>query len=189
MKIACIGCGGIGSYFAEHVDRLIDLKQITNTDFIFFDDDTVEKKNILYQNFEPGDIGSKKTGALEFRYLNLGFKDQRVSLKDLLVFDLVILCADNNIIRRDAYQAFVNWHIPFIDARANGKTIGIFSNDTPDYLKTIDDSTESQSCQNPFQIEREEIEFGNVVIAAVLAQNLLTYTRTKQLPNDFMVHF
>lgn len=189
MKVAVIGCGGIGSYFAEHVDRLIDLKQITGTDFIFFDDDEVEKKNIMYQNFEPGDIGSKKTAALEFRFLNLGFKDQRATLKDLLGFDLIILCADNNIIRREAFKALEKCGTPFIDARANGKTIGIFSSDTPDYLSTIDNSTESQSCQNPFQIAKEEIEFGNVVIAAVLAQTLLTYIRNKKLPNDFMVHF
>ena len=47
MKIAVVGCGGIGSYFAHHIDKLIDLKQIKACDFTFFDDDIVEKKNKL----------------------------------------------------------------------------------------------------------------------------------------------
>jgi len=189
MRVAVIGCGGIGSYFAQHIDRLLDLGQIKDHSFTFFDDDTVEKKNILYQNFEPGDIGELKTSALEFRFLNLAFENRRVELKDLNGYDLVILCADNNLIRRHAFKAFTDSNIPFIDARANGKMIGIFSSETDNYMSTIDESSESQSCQNPFQIAKEEIEFGNVVVAAALAQCVLSYTRTKKLPNDLMIHF
>ena len=188
MKVAVIGCGGIGSYFAEHIDRLIDLKQIEGYNFTFFDDDIVEKKNILYQNFKPRDINDKKTSALEFRFLNINFDPRRVSNKDLLMYDLVILCADNNLIRREVYALYDSKQIPFIDSRANGRTIGLFSSNTVDYLNTIDSSSNSTSCQNPFQIEKEQIEFGNVVIAAALAQSVLTYIRTKRLPNDFIIH-
>jgi len=189
MKCACIGCGGIGSFFAQHINRLIDCKQISGVNFVFYDDDKVEKKNILYQNFLPKNIGSLKTEALEFEYLNIAFEAKRIALTNLKGFDLIVLCADNNLIRRETYEAHRRWGIPFIDARANGRTVGIFSSDTVDYLNTIDSSTESQSCQNPFQIAKEEIELGNVIIAAVLAQTVLSYTRTKNLPNDFIAHF
>jgi molybdopterin/thiamine biosynthesis adenylyltransferase len=189
MKVAVIGCGGIGSYFAEHINRLIDTQQIKDFSFTFFDDDKVEKKNILYQNFLPKHIGSFKTDALEFECLNLNFEKKRISRDNLRGYDLVILCADNNLIRREAYEAYTLWKVPFIDARANGKTVGIFSSMTPNYLNTIDSSSESQSCQNPFQIAKQEIEFGNVIISAVLAQNVLTYVRTKRMPNDLMIHF
>lgn len=188
MKVGVIGCGGIGSYFAQHIDNLIELKQL-NDSFTFFDDDTVEKKNILYQNFEPGDVDSTKVDALELRYFNLQYRNKRCELNDLKEFDLVILCADNNKIRRHAWNAWTGWKIPFIDSRANGKVIGIFSSDTKDYLNTIDDSDESQSCQNPFQIEKQEIEYGNVVVAAALAQTVLGYVRKNKLPNDLMISF
>lgn len=189
MKIGVIGCGGIGSYFAQHIDNLVELKQLPATNFVFFDDDVVEMKNILYQNFETRDVDSSKTEALEMRFFNLEFENKRCSLEDLRDLDLVILCADNNKIRREAWEAWTKWGVPFIDSRANGKVIGIFSNETENYLSTIDDSDTAQSCQNPFQIEKKEIEYGNVVVAAALAQAVLNYCRKKKMPNDLMVSF
>lgn len=189
MNVCVVGCGGIGSYFAQHIDRLIKLKQIKDMNFTFFDDDIVEFKNMLYQNFETCDIDSNKTEALEMKYFNISFKNKRVNREDLSKYDLVILCADNNIIRHDAWNNWTNNNIPFIDSRANGKTVGIFSSNTSNYTDTLSNSNESTSCQNPFQIEKKEIEYGNVVIASVLAQGVLTYGRTNRLPNDFMVNF
>jgi len=189
MKIGVIGCGGIGSYFAQHIDRLIELKQIPGIDFTFFDDDVVETKNILYQNFEPRDIDSPKTEALEMRFFNISFVQKRIALDQLAKYGLVVLCADNNLIRREAYENWTSNNVPFIDARANGKVIGIFSSDTKDYLKTIDGSSKGQSCQNPFQLERKEIEYGNVIVAAALAQSILNYHRKNTLPNDFLISF
>jgi hypothetical protein len=187
INCAVIGSGGIGSYLAAHIDRLLDLNQIKGIKFTFFDDDKVEKKNILYQNFKACDIDSYKTEALEYRFPYLKFKNKRLSIKDLVSFDMLILCADNNIIRREAWQNYKDYKIPFIDSRANGKTVGIFSSDTENYMDTIDNSSESTSCQNPFQIAKEEIEFGNVVIAAILAQCILNYSRTKKLPKDLIL--
>ena len=143
MKEVCVvGCGGIGSYFAQHIDRLIELKQIKEFDFTFFDDDTVELKNMLYQNFDTCDIDSSKADALEMRCFNVSFKNKRVAYKDLANYNLIILCADNNLIRIDTWKNWENNNIPFIDARANGKTVGIFSSDTQNYLNTLSDSTE-----------------------------------------------
>lgn len=189
MRTICVGCGGIGSYFAQHIDRLIDLKQLPDMSFTFYDDDIVETKNILYQNFETRDIDSKKTDALESRYFNINFISKRCSIEQLSKYDLVVLCADNNLIRRETYSNYLDNKIPFIDARANGKVIGIYSSDTKEYLKTIDNTSKSQSCQNPFQIERKEIEYGNVIVAAALAQCLLKYNRTSKLPNDLIISF
>lgn len=189
IKCLVIGSGGIGSYLAQHLDRLIELKQIKDMKFTFYDDDKVELKNILYQNFETKDIDSYKIDALSYRYFNLKFENKRAVLEDLKDSDLIVLCADNNIIRRYAYLNYTTRHTPFIDSRANGKTIGIFSSDTDNYLDTIDNSSESFSCQNPFQIEKKEIEYGNVIVAAALAQCILNYNRNKKLPNDLILNF
>lgn len=187
--IQVCGCGGIGSYFAAHVDNLIELKQLPDKwKFTFYDDDIVEIKNILYQNFETADIDSLKTKALSYRHFNVGFENKRLSKEDLKSTHLVILCADNNKIRNEAWENWLENKIPFIDSRANGKAIGIFSNETKNYEKTIDKSEKSSSCQNPFQLAKKEIEYGNVVVAAMLAQVLINYGRTNRLPADIMLN-
>lgn len=170
---------------AQHLDRLIDLKQIKGAKFTFFDDDKVELKNILYQNFETSDIDSPKTRALSFKYFNLGFEYKRLYLEDLSKFSLIVLCADNNIIRAGAYENWITRKIPFIDARANGRAIGIFSSNTEKYKDTLSSDMKSSSCQNPFQIAKKEIEYGNVVVASILAQTILNYSRHGKLPIDF----
>lgn len=186
MKVCVVGVGGIGSYFAEHIDKLITLGQLKD-EFHFYDDDKVEHKNMLYQNFEPEDIDSPKTEALSVKFFNVQYHETRVTEKDLECFDLIILCADNNKIRREAWNNWEKKGIPFIDSRANGKAVGIFSSDTENYIKTLGASDKSSSCQNPFQIAKEEIEYGNVVVAAILAQTVLSYRRTSKLPADIMI--
>jgi molybdopterin/thiamine biosynthesis adenylyltransferase len=187
MVIKVVGCGGIGSYFAQHIDRLVETKQITTADFFFYDDDVVELKNILYQNFSTKDIDSNKADALSMRYFNITFRNKRLSIDDLSG-DLSILCADNNKIRKEAWKNWIDNKIPFIDARANGRAVGIFSNETPNYEDTLSKDDTSSSCQNPFQIAKKEIEFGNVVIAAILAQVTLNYLRLKTLPVDVTIN-
>ena len=185
MNVKVIGCGGIGSYLVHHIDRLIELKQITNMKFNFYDDDKVELKNILYQNFETSDIDSLKTKALSFKYFNVQFENKRLSQEDLCDSDLIVLCADNNLIRKQAWNNWLKCKKPFIDSRANGRAVGIFSNETINYLSTVSNDDKPSSCQNPFQIAKKEIEYGNVVIASILAQAILNYSRHKKLPIDF----
>jgi len=190
MKIALIGAGGIGSYTIAHLDKLIQHEQIKDVYIECFDDDTVELKNILYQKFEADDIQDHKIDALAFRYVNVSqYTNKRASINDLYGYDLIVLCVDNNIIRRHAHENFVKNRIPFIDARSNGKTVGIYSSNTQDYLNTIDDTDKSTSCQHPYQIEKNEIELGNVIIAAIVTQSILSYCRTKKLPIDYMHNF
>ncbi len=183
-----VGAGGIGSYLAQHLDKLIELDQIKNSKYTFYDDDVVEIKNMWYQNFDENDVDDLKVDALSFKYFHLAFKNKRLIEEDLKNNDLIILCADNNIIRKATWYNWVNNKIPFIDSRANGRAFGIFSNETRNYLNTIDNSTSSSSCQNPFQLAKKEIEYGNVVVAAYLAQCLLNYDRKKILPVDFMIN-
>lgn len=185
MNIYIIGNGGIGSFLVAHIDKLIDINQISKDyKFTFFDDDKVETKNILYQNFSMSDIDSYKTDALSLKYFNVDFQTKRLIKKDLYNCDMIILCADNNEIRRYTYEIHQEKGTKFIDSRANGRAIGLFSSDTINYLSTLSEDNKSSSCQNPFQIQNKEIEYGNVIIASILAQAILNYTRTKKLPSD-----
>lgn len=183
-----IGAGGISSYYCEYIDMFIEKKQIINWEFTVYDDDAVELKNILYQNFKSSDIGKSKVSALEERYFNLEFEEQRLNYNNINNCNLIIICADNNKIRREVYQNYIDNNIPFIDSRANGRAVGIFSSDTNNYLDTLSNSNESSSCQNPFQLAKKEIEFGNVIIASILAQDTLNYYRYNKLPLDFTAY-
>ena len=58
-KIMIIGAGGIGSYLVSFLDR-IGLYDIT-----VFDDDSVETKNLTYQNYEEDDVGLEKVRGLK----------------------------------------------------------------------------------------------------------------------------
>jgi len=185
MKVMVVGAGGIGSYLAHHIDHLIELDQIHDLSFTFYDNDIVELKNILYQNFESSDIDSLKTKALSLKYFNVEFEDKRLGKADLKEAGLVVLCADNNLIRRQTWENFKENGTRFIDSRANGRAIGIFSSDTENYEATLSKDDKTSSCQNPFQIAKKEIEYGNVVIASMLAQSILNFNRNNKLPIDF----
>ena len=187
MNTLIIGAGGIGSYFVATIDNLIDNNQFDdNWKFTCVDDDEVELKNIRYQNFKPGQIGDKKVMALENRYINLEYDVKRVTYDDLKSYDLIIICADNNIIRKEAWKAWKNNGIPFIDSRSNGRAIGIYSSDTENYLSTISDSDESFSCQFPYQLAKNEVEIGNRIVAQILAQAVLNLNRRQTLPTNFV---
>jgi len=192
MKIAVIGCGGIGSFLAGHINKLIEAHQLAD-EFTFFDDDIVETKNILYQNFESGDVDDNKTEALSFKYPMIShFKNKRIeTVQELKDFALIVLCADNNKIRRLTYDAVTKSYgtSAFIDVRSNGKTCGVFSSETENYLSTISDDDSSHSCQYPYQLAKKEIEMGNVIVASIGAAAILQFSRTGALPNDFIHSF
>ena len=69
IVIAQVGCGGTGSWLVPFVSKLannIKLRTVSD-DFInytIFDDDIVEQRNILRQNFSSWDIGKNKALAL-----------------------------------------------------------------------------------------------------------------------------
>lgn len=190
MRVLVIGAGGIGSFFVATMDNLIDNNQFNDDwEFTVVDDDVVELKNIRYQNFEPSHIDETKVEALEDRYLNLEYEVARVGLDDLAEYDLVIICADNNVIRKHAWKNWTDNGIPFIDSRSNGRGVGLYTNNTENYTDTLADTDESFSCQFPYQLEKNEIELGNRIIAQILAQAVLNYARRNILPVNFVHMF
>ena len=186
MNTAVIGTGGIGSYLIGFLDKLISCDQLKGWKFTCYDDDKVETKNIIYQNFQSSDIDEYKTEALSTKYVYIDkYVHKRVGAEDLKKHDFVIICADNHVIRKEVYKST----LPFLDARCNGKTIGVFSRDTENYEKTLSDSVESASCQYPYAVKNKEIDNGNIIVASILSQCVLNFHRNKELPTDFIYSF
>lgn len=182
LKIGIIGCGGIGSYFVRGLSELIK-KDIAGFDRVnvmaidLFDMDTVEEKNLSYQNFDIEDLGRNKAEVLADRtgYTAIPIKiDKPEQVND---YDLVVLAVDNNEVRNIVYNSGVR----LLDLRAKGKGIMAYltQKDDPEYLNLTVDSGEKGGCQYSEDIEDKSIEFGNRVIAEIGLQFLVDYLRGK----------
>lgn len=94
-QVHIIGIGGVGSWLAASMCKLIKPEQIT-----LHDGDTVELKNLDRQFFTPQDIGKNKAEVLAKR---LGCQFAPVYFApgnmDFLDADWLICCADNNAAR------------------------------------------------------------------------------------------
>ena len=67
VKIIMLGAGGTGGYIARDLYRLLYALD-RKIRFIIVDGDLVEAKNLIRQNFAPGDIGENKAKVLAERY-------------------------------------------------------------------------------------------------------------------------
>ena len=130
INIIQIGCGGTGSFLFPHITRFLsNIRRRNNEVQIFYticDDDFVESRNILRQNFHKLNIGRLKTKSLLtnnylFNLKKIGFKIFTINkrFKSLKSFDklitdhisfhstginIIIGCVDNNKSRRIIYK-------------------------------------------------------------------------------------
>ena len=138
FNILVVGCGGTGGFVAEGLCRLLSGSDIP---LILIDHDRVEPKNLIRQNFYPGDVGKFKSQALAER-LSRQF-DQRIGfsvypyMHDLIreeydgglqlpaVQGLIIGCVDNAETRRTigATLRFSNWWLDAGNGFASGQVL------------------------------------------------------------------
>ena len=122
-KIMIIGAGGIGSYLVSFLNR-IGLYEIH-----VFDDDTVEEKNLTYQNYNLMDVGTKKVEALAETF-DIVPQPYFVLVKEQLAnYDLVVCCADNLAVRRLLYrEGFgADCQNKWLDLRSQGRNGALIS--------------------------------------------------------------
>jgi tRNA A37 threonylcarbamoyladenosine dehydratase len=89
-KILVIGCGGIGSYLIEHLCRAGKTGQI-NDEITIVDFDSVEPKNLSYQNFKTDDLFKNKAQVLGERYNFMYLTHKVEKPSDLKEYDWIIL--------------------------------------------------------------------------------------------------
>jgi len=206
MKILVIGAGGIGSFFAGTLFNLKSAGQLPkNVSIVFYDPDTVEEKNIRYQNFTAADIGFDKVEAMEVR---LGFDGvcKRIGLEDFpgIKADIIICAVDNAETRQAVFDFWRDTGTYFVDMRAEGRTVSFF---TPGEATAAEDvttrterydiltatlasaGTESGSCQRAVDMEAGIIQLGNQIIAPIGAQLLINHLRGISNPGRFVRRF
>jgi len=193
-KVLIIGAGGIGSYFSEALFDLIMKNQIDLDGYEFYiaDMDSVEQKNVLYQNFTTEDLFNNKAKVIGDRY-RLVYITEKIEEQHLAMYDMYVVCADNGRIRKEVFEHSKNFDKPFLDLRSEGRTIAFFTHEMSlDELNaTLNEETldNSGSCQLKHEFEKGIIQVGNKIIALIGAQLFLNYIRQQPLLLSFIQRF
>ena len=188
-KILIIGVGGIGSYLTPL------LSQTGLFDITIADPDTVEKKNITYQNFTSNSIGATKVDSLVLT--NPCERKAFPILVDNQVkgYDLIICCADNLDVRRLVYrQGFKSeCRGKWLDLRAQGRNGALISYLTdPKYCDTLLAGPEgSFSCQGENFNEtnnRKDLHFTHAAIAGIGAQWVQRWFNGEEVKDKMVIN-
>jgi len=165
-KILVIGAGGIGSFLIPVLDR-VDLYDITVAD-----PDTVEEKNLPYQNFSDYEVGANKAHGMQDRYNSIyqAKKFPILSEKQMQGYDLVICCVDNIGLRRTMYNCK---DLKWLDLRAQGRNAAMvaYTADPKMYDTLLAGEERSFSCQgDSWDGSNKGVHFMQVAIAGMGAQ-------------------
>ena len=170
-NVMIIGTGGIGSYLLPLLNQ-VNLYNITA-----YDSDTVEEKNLTYQNFVSKEVGMKKVEALGERYKINAQPYLVLTESQIQGYDLVICCADNLDVRRLVYrQGFQDdCTNKWLDLRAQGRNGALISYLTdPKHCDTFLAGPDgSFSCQGESfgkTLDTKDIHFTHVAVAGMAAQ-------------------
>ena len=194
IKVMIAGGGGIGSWLVQELDRLRKHGQIGPMyQFTIFDNDTVEQKNLPYQNYDELDLLDYKARSLGERYL---MNYESIAVYKPVQFDpydIVISGVDNSKFRRMLFTYMAD-HLEkyWIDLRAEGTQMAFYTKhklNTLDLLiKTLPDETiddKSTSCQRSWELDAGVVQLGNKIIAVIAAQLFLNNIRGESNPASY----
>jgi molybdopterin/thiamine biosynthesis adenylyltransferase len=193
-KILLAGGGGINSWFADQIDKLRAFGQIgENYYFTVIDPDTVERKNLVYQNFTEEDLLAYKAESLANRYIMEYENTSILHEKQLDPYDIVISGVDNSKFRRMFFE-YMHKHPKkyWVDMRAEGTQIAIYTkhpkNTLPELIATLPNETldaSSTSCQRSWELGAGVVQLGNKIVALIGAQFLLNHIRGGSNPPSY----
>jgi len=173
--ILIVGAGGIGSWLAQHLFQLQKHGQFPGCEFVFADDDTVETKNLSYQNFTEEDILEQKAESLNIRYLFTPMVKRITTAKEITGYDCVVSAVDNTAFRQLLFETLISDPIAdtdpyWIDLRSESTMVSFFTkhekNTCEAMLKTLnlDNPEDGGSCQLEWELNENRIQLGNRII-------------------------
>jgi molybdopterin/thiamine biosynthesis adenylyltransferase len=183
-KVAIAGAGGIGSnLLAVLFDYGFNRKQFDYSaiELDIYDDDTVDVKNLLHQNFKLDDIGKYKVSVLEDKYVVNGIK-KRMTEKEFKNYDIIFSCVDSMAFRKTLYE--YGWEkgkekLFWIDGRCTSRQGALFNSELPkEVLKQyIDDTQEEGGCLLAYEKEQNISHTLPTVMASMMVQAFLNKLR------------
>jgi molybdopterin/thiamine biosynthesis adenylyltransferase len=192
-KVAIAGAGGIGGF----VCRLLFDFGVNRNQFPYskwtvdlFDNDTVDAKNLLHQDFTQEDLGREKAQIMADRYMvtpHLRF----MTKKDFPNYDVIFSCVDSMTFRKELYN--YGWDNPgklfWIDGRCNSRNIGLYNSSVPKKMMEgdITDSTERKGCLRSVDKENNISHVTPIVIASMMVQCFLNYLRNEEMKDKVLL--
>lgn len=188
--IHVIGAGGIGSYLLRDLAKLERTNQLVGMNgtvysIIVYDEDDVEQKNLLYQDYSDDDVLEPKAEVLGNRH-NIGYMEIFVkNLNDIVSNsnDIIVCCVDNAEFRRHLFEWQQDHPNFWVDLRSHGRMIVRLSrseqNDMDYLLGSLPQEEEDGggSCQRAVDLEKGIIQMGNRIIATIGCQTILNHLR------------
>lgn len=194
MKIGLAGAGGIGSWLTAMLFHYgVNSNQFPFTDYQIdlYDDDTVDVKNLLHQNFLENDIGNLKVNALADRYAVTPVP-RFMTTEDFGKYDLIFSGVDSMTFRKALYEW--SWANPskafWIDGRCESRTGAMFNktNSRAELEKMLSDSQERTGCLLAYEKEANISHALPQIVAGMLMQTFLNYIRgVKHLPSKLLL--
>lgn len=194
-KIAIAGAGGIGSNLLSILfDYGYNRKQFSymETEVDIYDDDTVDIKNLLHQNFKLDDIGKHKVKVLEEKYITNGLT-RRMTEEDFGKYDVIFSCVDNMPFRKSLYEygwSVGNEKLFWVDGRCTSRQGALLTSDMlrPALESLIDDSSQEGSCLLAYEKEQNISHTLPLIVAGMMVQAFLNKLRGQPTSkNIFMV--
>jgi molybdopterin/thiamine biosynthesis adenylyltransferase len=194
-KIAIAGAGGIGSNLLSILfDYGYNRKQFSYMDVEvdIYDDDTVDIKNLLHQNFKIDDVGKHKVKVLEEKYIAQGIA-RRMTEDDFSKYNVIFSCVDSMSFRKSLYE--YGWKVGndelfWVDGRCTSRQGALFTSDMlkPALEPFINDSQEEGGCLLAYEKEQNISHTLPTVVAAMMVQAFLNKLRGQQtFKSVFMV--
>jgi molybdopterin/thiamine biosynthesis adenylyltransferase len=194
-KIGIAGAGGIGSnLLAIFFDYGFNRKQFDYAamQVDIFDDDTVDLKNLLHQNFKLDDVGQHKVSVLEEKYVVNGIK-KRMTVKDFKNYDMIFSCVDSMPFRKALYD--YGWvagknKLFWVDGRCTSRQGALFNSDLPkEQLQPyVDSSQEEGGCLLAYEKDQNISHTLPTIVAGMMVQAFLNKLRGQQtFKSVFMV--
>lgn len=186
-NILIIGAGGIGSHLIRILESVVgDGTKERLYSINVSDPDTVEEKNLTYQDFKKEDIGKKKVTCMKKHSQVNGANPYPILTETQLKgYDLVVCCVDNLDARRLLYRSQVKW----LDLRSQGRNAAFISYkaDPSMYDTMLAGPDGSFSCQgDSWDGSSKALHFMHIAIAGMAAEWIQRWFNGESV-NDFMV--
>jgi molybdopterin/thiamine biosynthesis adenylyltransferase len=192
LKVGIAGAGGIGSWLTHFLFEFgVSRKQFDfmNMEIDVYDDDTIDQKNLLHQNFKIDDLGKHKVSVLQKKYA-INPKKKFMEEKDLKKYDVIFSCVDGMEFRKTLYE--YSWEHPklfWIDGRCTSRN-GIVLNSKitkSAQQKFLDDSTERAGCLLAYEKENNISHALPIVVASTMTQLFLNHIRGDKVVREKLI--
>lgn len=194
-KIGIAGAGGIGSHLTGMLyDFGVNRNQFDFTGLTIdvYDDDVVDYKNLLHQNFGEADLHTMKADSLANRFAVTPIK-RFMTAEDFKNYDLIFSCVDSMSFRKSLYEW--SWANPkgafWIDGRCESRQGAIFNKSIPrkNLEKMLSDSQDRTGCLLKYEKENNISHALPIIVAGMMMQAFLNYWRGDPMPQEklFMI--